>query len=71
MRDSSDTSGFVTIRSMYELSSGIASAAGGAAKTGVWPGGQAPLLFCVSKYSNVVCIEYSSGYVTSIQMQNV
>ena len=48
MRDSSDTSGFVTIRSMYELSSGIASAAGGTAKAGVWPGGQAPLLFCVS-----------------------
>ena len=70
-RDSSDTSGFVTVRSIYNLTDGIAGAAGGTAKVGAWPGGQAPLLFCVSKYSKTVRIEYSSGYVTSIQMQNV
>ena len=70
-RDSSDTSGFVTVRSIYNLTDGIASATGGTAKVGAWPGGQAPLLFCVSKYSKTVRIEYSSGYVTSIQMQNV
>ena len=65
LRDSSDTSGFVTIRSTYTMSRNNA----GALATG-WPGGEAPYLFCVSKYSKIVKIEYNSGYVTSIQIQN-
>ena len=72
MRDSSDTSGFVTIRSNYDLTSTISGATGSAVGARAWPGtNNTPLLFCVSKYSKVVRIEYSSGYVTSIQMQNV
>ena len=71
-RDSSDTSGFVTVRSNYDLTSTIGAATGTAVGARVWPGtNNIPLLFCVSKYSKVVRIEYSSGYVTSIQMQNV
>ena len=65
LRDSSDTSGFVTIRSTYTMSRNNA----GALATG-WPGGEAPHLFCISKYSKIVKIEYNSGYVTSIQIQN-
>ena len=61
MRDSSDTSGFVTIISNYELSNYT---------TGTWPGGITPNLFCVSKYTSQIRISYNSGYVTEVQMQN-
>jgi len=61
----------LSIRSNYDLTSTIGNATGTAVGARAWPGGQSPLLFCVSKYTKVVRIEYSSGYVTSIQMQNV
>ena len=61
LRDSSDTSSYVTIRSKFTRSPGA---------TVDWPGNVAPYLFCVSKYSRLVKIEYNSGYVTSIQIQN-
>ncbi|MFO0000597.1 MAG: hypothetical protein ACK559_05670, partial [bacterium] len=59
--DSSDTSGFVTIISNYELSNYT---------TGTWPAGVTPNLFCVSKYTSQIRISYNSGYVTEVQMQN-
>lgn len=59
MRDSSDTSGFVTVRSEYTHNS-----------PNLWPENTTPNLFCISKYSKLVKIEYASGYVTSIQIQN-
>ena len=63
MRDSSDTSGFVTVRSNYDM--------GNYTTTNTWPnGGQVPYLFCCSKYSKIIKISYNSGYVTDIQMQN-
>ena len=63
MRDSSDTSGFVTVRSNYDM--------GNYPATNTWPnGGQVPYLFCCSKYSKIIKISYNSGYVTDIQMQN-
>ena len=62
MRDSSDTSGFVTVRSNYDM--------GNYPTTNTWPAGQFPYLFCCSKYSKIIKISYNSGYVTDIQMQN-
>ena len=61
MRDASDTSGFVTVRSMYDLAQYA---------TNNWPANIVPLLFCCSKYTKQVAITYNSGYVTNIQMQN-
>ena len=47
MRDSSDTSGFVTVRSNYDM--------GNYPATNTWPnGGQVPYLFCCSKYSKII-----------------
>ena len=66
LRDSSDTSGYVTVRSKYTKSE---NAGGTKVATVDWPNGL-PYLFCVSKYSKIVKIEYNSGYVTSIQIQN-
>jgi hypothetical protein len=63
MRDSSDTSGFVTVRSIYDFS-------GYGVPNLTWSGGVAPYLFCCSKYSKIIKISYNSGYVTDIQMQN-
>ena len=63
MRDSQDTSGFLTVRSNFTFG------AGGAATD--WAGGVKPSLFVVAKYSKNVQISYSNGYVTSIEMQNV
>jgi len=66
MRDSSDTSGFVTIRSNYITKpDGI-----GAGTLVKWAGNQTPLLFCVSRYTRQVQITYNSGYVTDIKIQN-
>jgi hypothetical protein len=65
MRDSSDTSGFVTVRSNYVLN-GYAGQVNG----NIWAGNVTPLLFCVSKYSRIVQITYNSGYVTDIKIQN-
>ena len=67
MRDSSDTSGYVTIRSKYNM--GVNGASPAVQALG-WPENKVPYLFCVSKYSKIVRIEYNSGYVTSIQIQN-
>lgn len=61
MRDASDTSGFVTVRSNYDLS---------VYATGTWPLNGTPYLFCCSRYSKQIRISYNSGYVTDIQMQN-
>jgi len=61
MRDASDTSGFVTVRSSYDLAQYA---------TNNWPANIVPLLFCCSKYTKQVAITYNSGYVTNIQMQN-
>jgi hypothetical protein len=65
MRDSSDTSGFVTVRSNYTL-----GGYPGQVKQEQWSCVNNPLLFCVSKYSRVVQITYNSGYVTDIKIQN-
>ena len=64
MRDSQDTSGFLTVRSNFTFGAGNGAATD-------WAGTIPPALFVVSKYSKIVQISYSAGYVTGIEMQNV
>ena len=66
MRDSTDTSGFVTVRSNFTFGAGQT---GNPTATN-WAGGVLPALFVVSKYCKSVSISYSGGYVTGIEMQN-
>jgi hypothetical protein len=67
-RDATDTSGFVTVMSMYDFSG---YALGLANNATTWPnGGQLPNLFCCSRYVKQVRITYNSGYVTDVQIQN-
>ena len=68
MRDSQDTSGFLTVRSNFTFGAGSVNGVGGVDD---WAGGVKPSLFVVAKYSKIVQIRYSNGYVTDITMQNV
>lgn len=69
-RDATDTSGFVTVMSMYDFS-GYAQNPPLAAQAVTWPnGGQLPNLFCCSRFVKQVKITYNSGYVTDVQIQN-